>query len=193
MLDIRNVTIDQHEQIAQAARILHAGFALQYPEAWPTIEEALAELHEVCANEGGFCRAAFDGEQMLGWYATKPGYSGNVWELHPIVVAPAQQGRGIGRALLTDLEQQVAQRGGLTITLGTDDTAGLTSLSGSDIYANLWQQIAQIRNLGGHPFSFYQSCGYQIVGVVPDANGYGKPDILMAKRVVREAFTNNNL
>ncbi|MCA9940912.1 MAG: AAC(6')-Ia family aminoglycoside 6'-N-acetyltransferase, partial [Anaerolineales bacterium] len=26
--------------------------------------------------------------------------------------------------------------------------------------------------------------GYAIVGVVPDANGWGKPDIIMAKRIV---------
>ena len=31
--------------------------------------------------------------------------------------------------------------------------------------------------------ALYQKCGFVIVGVVPDANGPGKPDILMAKRV----------
>ncbi len=30
---------------------------------------------------------------------------------------------------------------------------------------------------------FYQKVGYTVVGVVPDANGLGKPDILMAKRI----------
>jgi aminoglycoside 6'-N-acetyltransferase I len=28
-----------------------------------------------------------------------------------------------------------------------------------------------------------QKLGFSVVGVVPDANGLGKPDILMAKRV----------
>jgi len=40
-----------------------------------------------------------------------------------------------------------------------------------------------IKNLQQHPFEFYQLLGFEIVGLVPDANGFGKPDILMAKRV----------
>jgi hypothetical protein len=47
------------------------------------------------------------------------------------------------------------------------------------------QQVtwAKIKNLHRHPFEFYQKAGFSIVGVVPDANGPGKPDILMAKRL----------
>ena len=35
-----------------------------------------------------------------------------------------------------------------------------------------------------HPYEFYVKMGYKIVGVIPDANGIGKPDIWMAKRVI---------
>jgi aminoglycoside 6'-N-acetyltransferase I len=106
-----------------------------------------------------------------------------VWELHPIVVRPDQQKQGIGRALIADFEQQVKARGGLTIQLGTDDEDHMTTLSGVDLYDNLWEKIANIRNLKGHPYEFYQKCGYKIIGVMPDANGRGKPDIYMGKRV----------
>jgi len=34
-----------------------------------------------------------------------------------------------------------------------------------------------------HPVNFYLKLGYVIVGIIPDANGMGKPDILLAKRV----------
>ena len=64
-----------------------------------------------------------------------------------------------------------------------DDESGLTTLSGIALYPDPWAHIAAIRNLRGHPFGFYQKCGFAVVGVVPDANGLGQPDILMAKRV----------
>ena len=84
---------------------------------------------------------------------------------------------------MEDFEVQVRSKGGLTITLGTDDEDGMTSLANTDLYENLWEKIRDIRNLKGHPFEFYQKIGYIISGIVPDANGPGKPDILMAKRV----------
>ena len=130
------------------------------------------------------CRAALDEQgNLLGIIGGIPGYDGNVWELHPLAVQPSRQGQGIGRVLVEDLEQQVRSRGGLTITLGTDDEDGMTTLSNVDLYVNLWEKIRDVRNLKGHPFAFYQKLGYVITGVVPDANGRGKPDILMSKRL----------
>jgi hypothetical protein len=34
---------------------------------------------------------------------------------------------------------------------------------------------------GRHPFEFYRKVGFVIVGLLPDANGYGKPDIFARK------------
>ena len=106
-----------------------------------------------------------------------------MWELPPLVVHPERQKQGSGRALVADFEAQVKARGGLTIQLGSDDEDAMTTLSGVDLYENLWDKIAHIQNLKGHPYEFYQKCGYKIIGVIPDANGRGKPDILMGKRV----------
>jgi aminoglycoside 6'-N-acetyltransferase I len=48
----------------------------------------------------------------------------------------------------------------------------------------VFKHVAKIKNLNQHPYKFYQKLGFVIVGVIPDANGPGKPDIIMAKRVV---------
>ena len=59
----------------------------------------------------------------------------------------------------------------------------MTTLADADVYQDTFQKLQTIRNLTVHPYEFYQKCGFAITGVVPDANGPGKPDILMAKRV----------
>jgi len=72
------------------------------------------------------------------------------------------------------------------IYLGSDDETGTTSLYGADLYEDTFGKLASIQNTGGHPFPFYEKLGYKIVGVFPDANGIGKPDIWMAKRIARK-------
>lgn len=168
--------------IRQAAELLFEGFREDWPEAWPDMDAALREVHEAL-GEGRLARVALDGSgAVLGWIGGIPSYGTNVWELHPLVVRPELQRRGIGRALVADLEERVVERGGLTLWLGTDDESGMTSLSGVDLYPNVLEHLANIRNLRGHPYDFYQRLGFSIVGVMPDANGSGKPDIYMAKR-----------
>ena len=182
-MNITTLLPGNHHLIQQAAQLLVDAFREHWPEAWPTSEDALAEAHEMLGPER-ICRVAVDeGQSLLGVVGGIPQYDGNVWELHPLAVQPALQGRGIGRALVEDFEEQVRLKGGLTITLGTDDEDNMTSLSGVDLYENLWEKVRDIRNLKNHPFEFYQKLGYVITGVVPDANGVGKPDILMSKRV----------
>lgn len=174
---------DNPQLMLQAAQLLVDGFAEHWPDAWPTLDEAIEEVEGMLA-EDRLCRIALDAnEQVLGWIGGIPEYDGLVWELHPMVVRQDLRGQGIGRALVDDLEAQVKSRDGLTIMLGTDDEDGMTTLTSVNLYDNLPEKIASIRNLKGHPYEFYQKCGFTIIGVIPDANGRGKPDILMAKQV----------
>lgn len=182
-MNIITLTGENESTIRQAAQLLMDAFREHWPDAWPTLKDGLKEVHEMLESDR-ICRAAVDKEgNLLGIIGGIPGYDGNVWELHPLAVQPARQGQGIGRALVEDFEEQVRLKGGLTITLGSDDEDSMTSLSNVDLYENLWEKIRDIRNHKNHPFEFYQKLGYVITGVVPDANGRGKPDILMAKRI----------
>lgn len=174
----------EHDRlIQQAAQLLVDAFREHWPDAWPTLEDGLKEIHEMLESNR-ICRVALDSQgSLLGIIGGIPSYDGFVWELHPLAVQSSHQGQGIGRALVQDFEEQVRAKGALTITLGSDDEDGMTSLSSVDLYGNLWEKIRDIRNLKNHPFEFYQKLGYVITGVVIDANGIGKPDILMSKRV----------
>lgn len=180
---IVDLTPQDESLVRQVAAILVAAFREHWPEAWPDEESALEEVRESFGPERISRAALGDDGEVLGWIGGISGYDGLVWELHPLAVAPGRQHQGIGRALVAHLEEQVRQRGGLTITLGSDDDDSMTSLAGVDLYPNVWEHIARIKNLKGHPYEFYQKLGYVITGVVPDANGWGRPDILMSKRV----------
>ncbi len=60
---------------------------------------------------------------------------------------------------------------------------GLTSLAGIELYPDPLEHLLRLEDRGGHAFRFYLKCGFVVTGVVPDANGFGQPDIHMAKRV----------
>ncbi|CAN5386981.1 aminoglycoside N-acetyltransferase AAC(6')-Ii [soil metagenome] len=182
-MKIIDLLSDDQPKIEQAARLLNEEFKTLAPTAWTTIEEAHEEVAE-SFSPGQISKVALNvAGDVIGWIGGKPQYA-RVWELHPLVVRSDCQRQGIGRALVTELENAVKQRGGLTITLGSDDENALTSLSGIDLYPNVLEKLANIKNLRAHPYEFYQKIGFSIIGVIPDANGFGKPDILLAKRVV---------
>ncbi|HNB53084.1 MAG TPA: GNAT family N-acetyltransferase [Anaerolineales bacterium] len=174
----------QRQLLEQAADLLTVCFHEHWPDSWADHDAAMEEIEEMIAPDR-ICRAAIDKAtgEVLGWIGGIPEYDGNVWELHPLAVRPDLQRRGIGRALVADFEEQVRARGGITIMLGSDDVDEMTTLSQVNLYENPWEHIPNIRNLKGHPYEFYQKLGFTITGVVPDANGPGKPDILMSKRV----------
>ena len=164
----------------QAAALLVEGF--DEPRGWPTLDLARAEVASVLRE--GFARAVVDGNTLLGWIGGLPEYAGRVWELHPMVVRREYRRRGIGRALVEAFEAEASRRGALTATLGTDDDSGMTSLADINLYEDVARHIAGLEDLGGcHPFLFYRKLGYVVTGVMPDANGHGRPDIFMSKRL----------
>lgn len=183
--EIINLSNDTPELNEQAARILVEAFKDHWPRAWPTLADAREEVNE-SVTPGRLARTAVSEKgTVLGWAGAIPEYDGNTWELHPLAVHPDYQGLGIGRALVNDLEQCILERGGITIFLGTDDEDNMTSISGINLYPSLFKSLQTIQNKKRHPFEFYQKMGYTIVGVIPDANGLGKPDIIMAKCIIR--------
>ncbi|MCR5878985.1 GNAT family N-acetyltransferase [Phenylobacterium sp. J367] len=170
------------DQVADAARILREGFA-HMPSGFHGPGEAEAEAASFLDDEDRSALAALDGERVLGWIGLVRTYS-HAWELHPLVVDPAAQRRGVGTALVAALEARAAAAGVLTLYLGTDDDYGGTSLFGQDLFPGVAERIAGLTETArGHAVAFYRRLGYEVVGLVPDANGPGRPDILMAKRL----------
>jgi aminoglycoside 6'-N-acetyltransferase I len=164
--------------IDQAAALLLEAF----PGWMETLAAARNEVRELLAPDH-LCLAAFDGEQVLGWVGAIPQYD-FAWELHPLVVRADARGRGIGQALVAALEARVAALGALTLYLGTDDDGDApgTSVGGVDLFPDPLAHAARLEVID-HPAAFYRRLGYVVVGLIPDANGPGKPDVLMAKRV----------
>ena len=176
-LKLRRLTEADKKERGACGRILMESFA----HAWNTKEEAEKTIQEILKN--GILIAALWEEKVAGFVGAHPEYPCG-WELHPLAVEKEARGLGLGSLLTARIEREAAQAGAQVMYLGTDDEDGLTSLSEGDLFENTMDKIKGIQNRGGHPFSFYQKCGYQIVGVLPDVNGPGKPDIFMAKRLV---------
>ena len=185
-IQIITLSPDDEGAIEQAAALLIEGFKAHAPHAWQNMAAALEEVRE-SFGEDRISRIALDSNgEIVGWIGGLSLYDGNVWELHPLVVKPSRQGSGIGQQLVGDFETLVRERGGLTIWVGADDEDNMTTLAGVDLYPNPLEHLARIRNLRRHPYEFYQKLGFVIAGVMPDANGRGKPDIFLAKRVASD-------
>ena len=177
-MNIQNMTTLNDAQRMQAARLLTDSL----PLGWPTLADAIQELRERLIPGNTLLAAVRDGE-VIGWGGIlAPGYDGLVFELHPLAVRADQRRRGVGRALVTALEDAARAQGGLTIQLGADDDrdGGETSLANVDLYDDLPRRL-QTFNPGTHQSGFYLKLGYRIIGVMPDANGPGKPDIFFAR------------
>jgi aminoglycoside 6'-N-acetyltransferase I len=181
--EFRVVPLDPADTAAveRAAALLVEGFREHHPRAWKDMEAAREELRE-CLNPEWIILGAFDADgALVGWIGGQPQYYGDTWELHPMVVDERFRRRGIGRKLVRDLERRLRERGVLVLYLGTDDENEQTSLGGVELFPGVLDRLRELRNLNGHPFEIYQRLGFELIGVIPHGNGFGKPDIYMAK------------
>jgi len=168
-------------QRQDAAAILVAALA-HVPSAWKNMKDAQGEVATFFGNPERLAIGAVEEGRLVGWIGAIR-HSAHAWELHPLVVHPARQGRGCGTHLVVALEDAARRAGACTIWLGTDDDFGGTNLFGQDVYPDVSEHLRRLAPTAGHPFTFYRRLGYTVVGVIPDADGPGKPDILMAKRM----------
>lgn len=167
----------------QMAEILLDGFSDTGTQAWSTMEECNKEVSDSLAEEK-ISRIAINEEgEVIAWTIGDEIYTNYTWELALLVVKRNSKAKGVGRKMLKDFEEQVLKRGGSVVFLGSDDENNRTSLGGIELYPNPLEHLANIKNLDNHPYEFYQKCGYTIIGVIPHANGFGKPDIWLTKQL----------
>ncbi len=108
--------------------------------------------------------------------------------LEPFDFTQIQRGDvvGIGIHTLNALRgyedgRKAREQGAYTLRVGSDDEVGMTSLANVDLYSDLPSKLAGAWSGSRHPIGFYRRVGFSLVGVIPDANGPGKPDIILAK------------
>ena len=178
IIDMRRL---DETQLTQASQILTD----ELPIGWPALKNAQEEIDELLNGKpGAFYFAAVENGEVVGWCGILPEYNSRVYELHPLAVRRDMQRKGIGSALMGEVEKTAREAGGITLWVAADDErpGGETSFANVDLYDNLPKRMREFEP-GTHQSAFYMKLGYKIVGVMPDANGRGKPDIFLAKRL----------
>ncbi|HQO08514.1 MAG TPA: GNAT family N-acetyltransferase [Clostridiales bacterium] len=179
MIRIIDMDIKNEKHVSQAAELLVTCFE----GAWPDMKSAVEEVLESVSDDRISRIAVDENGDVAGWIGGIEQYDGHAWELHPLAVKADMRKKGIGRMLVLDLEDKVLEKGAFTIYLGSDDEHCRTNVGGIDVYPDIYDQMKNIKSTSDHPVDFYKKLGYTVVGLIPDANGFGKPDIIMAKRL----------
>ena len=167
-------------QVVEAARILRE--AIRGP-SYKQAGEAEAEVARFLGNPDRFAIAALEAGDLIGWVGGVRDYPTSL-QLHPLVVDPPRHRQGVGRVLVAALEARAVAEGYLAMHLGADDEFGGTTLFEMDAFPDPLATLATIApSAQGHAFFFYVKLGFTPVGIIPDANGFGRPDLLLSKRL----------
>ena len=171
--------LSKNDDLAQIKALLKEAF----PKSYDT-NEALEKDVSDFLKEAYLVFIDIEKNEIKGLIGAMPQYGHTGYELHPLVVKKTYRQQGIGKNLLKTLEATLAKQGCLILYLGTDDEDFQTSLSQRDIYEDPLEALKNIKNLANHPYTFYLKHHYKLLGVIPDANGINKPDIIMGKRLI---------
>lgn len=181
ILDVRT---QNSRFIEQLATLTYEASRVHAPNWLPTIEAAREEVTDSLQSDRQSWALVDRSHEPLGWIGViREGT--RVWEIHPIAVRTSDQGKGYGRRLIEHVEGLAHARGILTLFASTSDETGATSLSGVDLYENPVASMATARWHASHACEFWRRVGFHLVGVLPDAEGLGKPSIHFAKKVAR--------
>jgi len=177
---IHNFNTLSETQRRQAAQMLTD----ELPLGWPTLADAMGEIDEMLnGSSDALILCAVENNDVIGWAGLLRAYC-KVFELHPLVVRHDRQREGIATTLVNEIARAARKKGGLTLLAGADDEkpGGETSLANVNLYDDLPGKMAEF-DPGAHQSAFFMKQGFRVVGVVPDANGIGKPGIQLAKRL----------
>lgn len=149
------------ESDCQAIRQLVAGTGMFRPNEVEVAVELVEERLKRGIASGYHFVLASDGDVLVGYACFGPiTVTLHSYDLFWIVVDPKRQGQGIGRALLREAEQRIAQMGGRQVYIET---------SGQPAY-----QATQ---------HFYERCGYELEATIGDFYAPGDHKLIYVRRL----------
>ena len=176
--DLSDIDTDLIEQIAD---FLFQCFRKYSPEWFPDLTASKEEIEESFLTGRRSRVLLDDGGRALGWIGAIT--DENLWEIHPIAVAPIAQRKGYGRILVDDVCELARSEGAVAIWASANDETNATSFSQMDLYKEASSALTSFAAEADHPVQFWVKMGFSLVGVLPDEEGLGKPGIHFSKRL----------
>lgn len=189
-IEVRDFNAVDELQVQEGAALIQESMR-EFSSAWPTFDASLGELLDAARREEGILLAAVSPAQRLcGMLSGAPEYVGQVLRVDLVAVTAEFQRRGVGRMLMQSLAEIGRNRGYHSLLARVPDEAGRTPLAGVELYPSPLAHLQALKeNLSGrnpaldHPVSFFLRLGFHLCGVVPDAHGCGRPEILLSRRI----------
>lgn len=153
-----------------------------YPEDYDAPQSKETILHLLKGKNRLFI--AEESERVIAFVGVLRHVFPYAYQIEPLIVKEPFRGQGVGGRLLELIEFKLKDEGVRTLFITGPDTTGETSLYNKDLFdgEGIVHHLSTV-DYGHEALSFYTKRGYQVSGVIPEANGAGKPEIMLAKRI----------